>query len=71
MIAEAYQNRKARDERAKELRRAGWRVRVYTMRNQQCHPEYVKDYEGYYEIGIGNTDYKTVFPRLYCLEAEQ
>jgi len=71
MLLEAYQCRRNRDERAKELRKQGWRVRVYTMRNQQCHPEYIKDYEGYYETGVGNAYYKTLFPRLYCLQAEK
>ena len=71
MLLEAFQNRRNRDERARELRKQGWRVRVYTMRNQQCHPEYVKDYEGEYQTGVGNVDYKTYFARLYCLRAEK
>ncbi len=29
------------------------------------HPQYIRDFEGRYETGFGNTDYRTLFPVVY------
>jgi len=70
MIKEDYCKKENRDRRARELRAQGYRVRRYSLRNQLIHPEYIRDYEGYYETGFGNSYYRTPFSVVYCLEAE-
>jgi len=69
-------NQKSRNKRFKELQEQGIRVRKTTTRNQQLHPEYVKDYETETGIelqaedkGFGNNLYQTYFKVLYVIES--
>ncbi len=71
MINEHYISRERRDTRYRELIAAGHRVRRRSSRNQQIHPEYIEDYEGTYQTGFGNTDYKTCFAVLYGIESRR
>ena len=65
MPRELYQDMKRRNARAKELRSQGHTVRRSSHRNQLLHPQYVVDWEGAVETGLGNTMYKTPFSVLY------
>ena len=69
MIRETYQDMKKRNARAKELKDKGYRVTKRTSTGSRLHPEYVRDYEGVYSTGFGNTDYLTTWGKLYHLEA--
>lgn len=71
MIHELYMIRGNRDERAKELRKAGKEFRLSSMRNQRMHPQYIEDWEQ--ETGkkikaadkdLGNT----FFARVYAID---
>lgn len=64
-------NRKNRDNYARELKAQGYKVRRTSTRNQLIHPEYIHDYNGYYETGFGNGYYKTHFGVLYIVEMER
>lgn len=63
MPSELYQKKENRDKRAKEIPGS----RRSSIRGQQLHPMYVKDFEGPEkdQTGLGNTVYKTYFPVLY------
>jgi hypothetical protein len=65
-ITEHYKSREARDKRFAELRVKYSTCDVFrdTSRNQELHPMYVSDV-GSSDTGIGNTAYKTFWPRLY------
>jgi hypothetical protein len=60
-----YQNKANRDAKAKELKSQGYVVKKSSIRNQLLHPQYVDDYEGHVDTGLGNTMYKTHFAVLY------
>ena len=65
-----FQSKANRDQRVRELRYQGFRVRRSSIRNQQLHPEYVADWQGSVERGPGNTQYRTFFSTLYILETD-
>ena len=71
MILENYLNLKTRNARVKELRAQGYTVIVRASRNQLIHPQYIVDWKGAekYDTGLGNPYYKTLVPKMYCLEA--
>ncbi|RLE43286.1 hypothetical protein DRJ19_02855 [Candidatus Woesearchaeota archaeon] len=69
VVDELYKDRRNRDKRARELKAKGYVVKKYSIRNQVLHPEYVKDWDGEYETGFGNLDYKTLHPVLYGVRA--
>ncbi len=62
---EEYQSKSNREARARELRKQGAVVHKSSMRNQIMHPQYIKDYQGTYQTGFGNTDYRTMFSVVY------
>jgi hypothetical protein len=62
MKTESYRNRGNRDDRARELKKLGYKVRRYSMPNQTLDPSYVKDSE------VSGGDYKTFFSMLYMVE---
>lgn len=69
-IREHYQDKTRRDARYKELKAQGRNV-IRSMSYGSClHPQYVQDYVGVEknDTGIGNTIYKTYFPKLYTVE---
>ena len=65
---ELYQSKEKRDARARELQAAGHSIRRSSVRNQQLHPMYVKDYVGPLDTGFGNTQYQTFWSVLYQIE---
>lgn len=69
-IKETYQDKAKRDLRYKEfvIQYGKDRVRRYSMSNQQLHPQYVTDWDGELVTGFGNTQYQTLFPKLYMVE---
>lgn len=67
---ELFQAKVNRDARVRELKAQGKRISKTSIRNQQLHPQYVKDYQGTYETGFGNTDYRTYFSVLYTYDIE-
>lgn len=76
-IHETYLSKERRDARAKELRKQHSDVMTLTIRGQNMHPMYVKDYEEEMGIvltpedkGFGNTIYRTYFPKLYVVDAQ-
>ena len=71
MVNELYLDKTKRDQRARELREQGVRVRRFSTRNQLLHPQYVEDYPRKLtseECGFGNTIYKTYFAVLYGID---
>ncbi len=70
-IKENYEQKVNRDNRAKELKKLGFNVRRFSMRGQQMHPDYIKDYDGEGKgTGFGpNTHYRTYFAVIYVVEA--
>ena len=71
MIHEMYQNMSNRNARAKELKAQGYRVAKGRSVGSRLHPQYVKDYNGSFETGFGNTDYMTTWGTLYNLAAKK
>jgi hypothetical protein len=67
-ISETYQNKANRDAKAKELKAQGLRVKRGSFGPARLHPQYIKDFQGHYETGFGNTDYLSMFGRLYTVE---
>jgi len=64
-MRELYMNKENRDRRARELKAQGRAVRRSSQRGVQLHPEYVKDWDGEVERGVGNMQYRTFFPVIY------
>jgi hypothetical protein len=62
-----FESKEARDTAYKELK-GKLNLRRSSRPVAQLHPEYVEDYKGNVETGIGNTQYKTMFAPLYNLE---
>jgi len=71
MIKETYQKKENRDARYKELKAQGLNVRRRSTGPARLHPEYIKDYQGAFQTGFGNTDYLTMFSNLYIVEAQE
>ena len=69
VVDELYKNKENRDRRARELKKKGYVVKKYSIRNQMLHPEYIEDWDAPYETGIGNFDYRTMHPVLYGARA--
>lgn len=65
MRRELYMKKENRDARAKVLRKQGFKVSRGSYRNQQMHPEYIRDWEGEVHTGFGNTQYRTWFTAVY------
>lgn len=65
---ELFQSKANRDAKVRELKAQGKNVTKTSICNQLVHPQYVKDYQGSYETGFGNTDYKTPFSVLYSYD---
>ena len=68
---ELWNSKEKRDTRAKQLQRAGFKVRRSSIRNQELHPMYVEDLKSSLseaDKGFGNTIYKTYFAVLYQVE---
>ena len=71
MRKQIYIKKEARDNKVKELKTQGYKVKRTSIRNQLMHPEYITDYP--YKIsdsdrGFGNELYKTYFSVLYSYE---
>jgi hypothetical protein len=70
-MTETYMTKTKRDARARELKAQGIATRKSSLRNQLCHPMYVKDFPRQLdkdECGFGNTIYRTHFLVLYTLD---
>lgn len=66
---ELYETKEKRDKRFKELKaKYGDKFQKRRSVGQILHPMYVKDYKGELDTGIGNVQYKTMFPVLYRIE---
>lgn len=65
-----FQSKEARDSVYRELKDRV-KLRRSTSTGSILHPEYVADYKGKIETGIGNTQYKTMFPKLYNLQMKR
>jgi len=65
-----FQSKEVRDEVYKKLR-GKMDLKRKSIHGQILHPQYIADYEGQVETGIGNTQYKTMFPTLYELELKR
>lgn len=66
----SFQNLQNRNRKAKELQQQGLKVRKHSIRNQNCHPQYVDDWERPVETGFGNTQYQMFFAVLYCIDVD-
>jgi len=62
-----FQTKEARDEAYNALK-SKYNLRRSSSKYAQLHPEYVEDWKGNVETGIGNVQYKTIFSPLYNLE---
>jgi hypothetical protein len=60
-----FQNKAERDAFAKEMKNKGISIKKSSMAGQIMHPQYIADYEGEFQTGFGNTDYRTMFPTIY------
>ena len=63
-----FESRQNRDSLYRLLKEKGYEPIRSTYYGQQLHPEYVDDYEGAVDRGFGNTQYKTLWSKLYCLQ---
>lgn len=71
-VDETYEHKVNRDKRAKELQALGFIVRRTSMRNQNMHPAYLKDYTGEgKDNNFGNGYYRTFFSVIYIVKAEK
>jgi len=62
---ERYISKKKRDERAKELKAKGFKVRRNSARNQRIYPYYIEDYgKDYAETSL---IFKVFFPVIYIV----
>lgn len=70
MIREYYMSKEKRDDRYKELKVQGKKLKRGTTGLQLLHPQYVSDFTGSekHDTGLGNTVYKTRFENLYFVE---
>ena len=50
-----------------KLKNAGIIAKKSISKNQNRHPEYIEDYSGEIEPGVGNSMYQTYFSKLYNL----
>lgn len=66
-IRSLFESKETRDRVAAELKRRGKKIKKGSTRGQILHPEYVTDFVGEYETGVGNTDYNTYWKVLYFL----
>jgi hypothetical protein len=66
---ELYESKESRDKRFRELKaKYGDKFKKRRSVGQILHPMYVKDYKGEIDTGIGNVQYRTMFPVLYRIE---
>ena len=63
-----FQSRTTRDAVVRFLKASGLNPSRGSTRGQLIHPEYVTDYVGTLETGLGNTMYRTYFKVLYRVE---
>ena len=62
-----FKNRTNREIKAMCLKKEGYQIKKYSVRNQQLHPQYVEDESDYLrqQTGFGNTVYKSLYSVLY------
>ena len=71
MNHENWQNKLARNRRAKELKAEGYTVKMSSFGPAEMHPMYIEDLKNTsdgQDTGFGNVVYKTLFARLYRIE---